>query len=323
MTQRIAILTSGGDAPGMNAAIRALVCIGSKRGFEFLGVRDGFCGLIENDFFELGLQSVSGILGQSGTILGSARCDEFRTEPGLERALSNLNARGVSTLVIIGGNGSQTGAKALSDRGFAVIGIASTIDNDLYGSDVTLGFDTALNVATEAIDRLRATASSHRRVFLVEVMGRDSGYLALCSAITGGADAVVIPEKPSTLEDVTSLLNLTRQRGKKGLIIVVAEGARLKTDEIMAGLKKAPEKFDVRVSVLGHIQRGGVPSSFDRMLAARFAAAAIDKMEAGVKSILIGVQDNKIVGTDLELVEQTRKQIPSELLSLTHKLWDR
>src|SRR5689334_18181230 len=224
-TRKIAILTSGGDAPGMNAAIRAAVRAGIAKGWETFGVRDGYAGLVAGLIEPLGARDVGGVLQRGGTFLGSARLREFKDEPVRARAIANLQARGIDSLVVIGGNGSQSGALALAQMGLQVVGVASTIDNDLAGSDITIGVDTALNIALESIDRLKVTASSHRRAFVVEVMGRNCGYLALMAGIAGGAEGVVIPEVETTPEQVAEIIHASYQRGKSHAIIVVAEGA--------------------------------------------------------------------------------------------------
>src|SRR5215210_3436662 len=247
--QRIAVLTSGGDAPGMNAAIRAVTRAGIDQGWEVYGVRSGYAGLISGDLTRLQARDVGGIIQQAGTFLGSARCPEFRTDEGKDKALSALSQAGIDGLVVIGGNGSQTGAHALSARGFPVVGVASTIDNDLYGSEITIGVDTALNIALEAIDRLKATASSHRRAFLVEVMGRDCGYLALMAAIAGGAEAVVIPERESDPDTIAADLRAAYERGKSHALVVVAEGAKLNAQKLAGYFEEHRRRlgFDLRV----------------------------------------------------------------------------
>src|SRR5579859_1386432 len=229
----IAVLTSGGDAPGMNAAIRAVTRSALFRGWQVYGVRHGYTGLIEGIFEQFTARSVGGIIQQGGTLLGSARCEEFMTEDGRLRALRELAQHGVDGLVVIGGNGSQSGAYCLSQMGFPVVGVASTIDNDLVGSDITIGVDTALNVALEAIDRLKITASSHQRAFLVEVMGRNCGYLALMAGIAGGAESVVIPENELTPEQVADSVRVAYERGKKHAIVVVAEGAKYNAEALV------------------------------------------------------------------------------------------
>ncbi len=226
MIQRIAVLTSGGDAPGMNAAIRSVVRCAVSKGWTTFGVRNGYQGLIDGLFEPMGTREVGGILQRGGTILGSARCEEFKTVEGRERAIRSLNRRGVDALVVIGGNGTQTGSYNLSEMGFPVVGIASTIDNDLFGSDITLGVDTALNIALEAIDRLKVTASSHQRAFIVEVMGRNCGYIALMSGLAGGAEAITLPEYDTDVETLAETLRLAYEHGKSHAIIVTAEGAK-------------------------------------------------------------------------------------------------
>src|SRR6266511_3421702 len=230
--KRIAVLTSGGDAAGMNAAIRAVVRTGLDREWEVFGVRHGFAGLAAGDFAPLGARDVGGIIQHGGTALGSARFPEFKTEEAMKKALDQLQRRNVSALVVIGGDGSQKGSHALSQMGFPVVGVASTIDNDLYGSEITIGVDTALNIALEAIDRLKVTASSHRRAFLVETMGRDCGYLALMAGIAGGAEAIVIPEVETKPEVVIEILHKAYERGKKHGMVVVAEGAEYNAEKL-------------------------------------------------------------------------------------------
>src|SRR5450631_1872593 len=279
----IAVLTSGGDAPGMNAAIRAVVRTGLAKGWDVFGVRHGYAGLISGDLYLLGARDVGGIIQRGGTILGSAHCLEFQTEEGRLTALSQLRQHDIEALVVIGGNGSQTGAHALSELGFPVVGVASTIDNDLYGSDITIGVDTALNVSLEAIDRLKVTASSHHRAFLVEVMGHKSGYLALMAAIAGGAEAVIIPEEETDPEAVATELRAAYDNGKSSAIVVVAEGARYNAEGMAQHFKAHQERlgFELRVTKLGHIQRGGAPGSFDRLLGTNLGAAATDHLAIG------------------------------------------
>jgi 6-phosphofructokinase 1 len=245
--QRIAVLTSGGDAPGMNAAIRAVVRSGLERGFEMFGVRHGYRGLIAGDFVRLGARDVGGIIQRGGTMLGSARCPEFKTEEGLCRALEQLGGNGIGGLVTIGGNGTQTGSHALSRKDFPVAGVASTIDNDLYGSEITIGVDTALNIALEAIDRLKVTASSHQRAFVVEVMGRDSGYIALMAGITGGAEAITVPEVDTDPEALGREIRSAYERGKPHALVVAAEGAHYEADRLSAHFKDRHLGFELRV----------------------------------------------------------------------------
>lgn len=320
--QRIGVLTSGGDAPGMNAAIRAVVRTGIARGWEVLGVRYGFRGLIGGDVRPLGPRDVSGIIQRGGTVLGSARCPEFTTEQGLQAALAQIAAHRLDGLVIIGGNGSQKGAYSLARCGVPVVGVASTIDNDLYGTDITIGVDTALNIALEAIDRLKVTASSHGRAFLVEVMGRDCGYLALMAGIAGGAEAIVIPEVEMGPEEVAGEIRRAYELGKAHAIIVVAEGARYDAAALDAYFKQHRHRlgFDLRVTTLGHVQRGGAPGAVDRLLATRLGAAANDCLARGAYGVLVGMRQDRIATTPLDEVATGTKQLDLELLELARTL---
>ncbi len=314
----IAILTSGGDAPGMNAAIRAVTRAAVAQGWQVYGVHHGFRGLMDGDFRTLTARSVGGILPQGGTVLGSARCPEFTVDIGRRDALRQLAQHQVDKLVVIGGNGSQTGTYALSQMGFPVVGVASTIDNDLVGSDITLGVDTALNIALEAIDRLKTTASSHQRAFLVEVMGRNSGYLALMAGIAGGAEVVVIPEFETPPEQVAAELGRAYMIGKPHALGIVAEGAVYGADELAAYFKenKASIGFDLRVTTLGHVQRGGAPTAFDRLLGTRLGAAAVACLASGETGVLVGTLDGRIRTTPLSEIVGKRKPIDPELFEL-------
>jgi 6-phosphofructokinase 1 len=316
--KRIAVLTSGGDAPGMNAAIRSVVRTGVAKGWEMFGVKGGYEGLINGRFIPLGTRDVGGILQRGGTMLGSARSEEFKTEKGQLHAIRSLNEAQIEGLVVIGGNGSQTGSLMLHRHGFPVVGIASTIDNDLYGCDVTIGVDTALNIALEAIDRLKTTASSHQRAFLIEVMGRKCGYLALMAAIAGGAESVVLPEIDVDPEHIAEILALAYEKGKEHAIIVVAEGAKYNANALDAYFTEHRERlgFDLRVTILGHTQRGGTPSAYDRILASRLGAAATDQMEKGNFGVLVGEIKDDIVATSLEEVVSHPKQIDKSLIDL-------
>jgi 6-phosphofructokinase 1 len=320
--KRIAVLTSGGDAPGMNAAIRAVTRAGIDKGLQIFGVREGFRGLMNGDFLPLDARSVGGIITLGGTMLGSARCPEFKDEAVQKETLKRLEDSGISGLIVIGGNGSQTGAAALSRLGFPVVGVASTIDNDLYGSEVTIGVDTALNIALESIDRLRVTALSHRRAFFVEVMGRDCGYLALHCAIVGGAEAVVIPEAEISPEAVADELRAAHGRGKRHAIVVVAEGARYNATRLVNYFKEHHEElgYEARATVLGHVQRGGVPSAFDRMLATRFGAAAIEHFERNEHGVLIGLLNGRVAATKYQEVIANKKTLDAGLLELARIL---
>ncbi|SNB46248.1 ATP-dependent 6-phosphofructokinase [Geobacter sp. DSM 9736] len=320
--KRIAVLTSGGDAPGMNAAIRAVVRVGLDRGMEVMGIRNGYKGLLEGDCYSMGARDVGGIIQMAGTILGSARCREFETEEGQLKGLEQLRQKGIEGLVVIGGNGSQTGACALSRRGFPVVGVASTIDNDLYGSDITIGVNTALDVALEAIDRLKVTASSHHRAFLVEVMGRKCGYLALTAGIAGGAEVIVLPEKEMDPEAVAAELRAAYDKGKKHAIVVVAEGANYDAEKISEHFRanRARLGFEVRATKLGHTQRGGNPTAFDRLLGTRLGAAAAYHLKGGEHGVLVGLIKGEIATTPLEEVAGKKKPVDLRMLELAQVL---
>ncbi len=318
----IAVLTSGGDAPGMNAAIRAVVRTGTERGWRVYGVRQGYAGLMSGSFTELGRREVAGMIQRGGTMLGSARSSEFRTEEGREKAIRALHQAGIEALVVIGGNGSQTGSNALNQMGFPVVGVASTIDNDLYGSEITIGVDTALNIALEAIDRLKITASSHQRAMLVEVMGRDCGYLALMAAIAGGAEAVAIPEVETDPESIAQEIREAYRRGKPHAIVVVAEGAKYNADKLEHYFREHHQRlgFDLRATILGHVQRGGTPTFADRMLATRLGAAAVDFLAGGASGVLVGVNKGEITTTPLDVVIRNKKPLPPGLTELADVL---
>jgi 6-phosphofructokinase 1 len=316
--RKIAVLTSGGDAPGMNAAIRAVVRTGIAKGWEVFGVRNGYAGLVEGHIEPLGARDVGNILQRGGTILGSARLPGFKDEAVRARGLTNLSDRGIDGLVVVGGNGSQTGALALSQAGLPVIGVASTIDNDLAGTEMTIGVDTALNIALEAIDRLRVTASSHKRAFLVEVMGRNCGYLALMAGIAGGADSVVIPEADVEPEVIAEILQAAWTRGKLHGLVVVAEGAKHNAVRLAQHFDREKGRlgFDLRVTTLGHVQRGGEPGAFDRLLATRLAAAATDCLERGEQGKLVGLIRGEVKTTPLGEIVGKTKAIDLNLLKL-------
>lgn len=320
--KRIAVLTSGGDAPGMNAAIRAVVRYGIKKGWEIFGVKLGFSGLIDGKFKPLGARDVGGIIQRGGTFLGSARCEEFKTEEGRVKAIRSLNEQSIEALVVIGGDGSQTGSFALHKMGFPVVGVASTIDNDLVGSDITIGVDTALNIALEAIDRLKVTGSSHQRAFLVEVMGRKCGYLALEAAIAGGAEAVVLPEVKTDPEEIAQTLIKAYKRGKSHAIVVVAEGSEYNAAKLAEYFSVHQERigFALRQTVLGHVQRGGTPNAFDRILASRLGAGAVDCIEKGDFGVLVGWVGAQVKTTPLQEVVGKKKQIDMELFKLAKVL---
>ena len=299
---KIAVLTSGGDSPGMNAAIRAVVRTSVYNGIEVLGFYHGYQGLIEGDVKNLDERSVAKILGRGGTILKSARCDEFRSKEGRVKAHSVLMNHGIDALVVIGGNGTFAGAMKLGEEfNYPVIGIPGTIDNDLAGTDYTIGYDTALNTVVEAVDKIRDTADSHNRLFFVEVMGRDSGFIALNVGIATGAIAVMSPETQSSAEDLISVLETGHQRNKSSSIVIVAEGNENGgAYEIASRVKELNNKYDIRITVLGHIQRGGSPSCMDRVLAAKLGVAAIESLQSGGRGSMVGLINDKLVHTPFE-----------------------
>jgi 6-phosphofructokinase 1 len=309
--KNVAVLTSGGDAPGMNAAIRAVVRTGLSLGMNIWGVYEGYSGLIEGNFKRLGTRDVGSILQRGGTVLGSARSKEFQTEDGRDLAIHRLRGAGIEGLIVIGGNGSQTGAHALDQMGFPVVGVASTIDNDLYGSDVTIGVDTALNVALHAIDCLKETASSHRRALLVEVMGRKCGYLALMAGIAGGAEAILLPEIETTPERLAELIQKAYERGKPHSIIVVAEGATYNADGICRYFLEHDllVGYELRSTVLGYVQRGATPTCADRLLGTRLGTHAVQQMAAGNTGVLVGQCGGKLITTPLEEVAKGQKPL--------------
>jgi 6-phosphofructokinase 1 len=320
--KRIAVLTSGGDAAGMNAAIRAVVRTGIDSGFEVYGVRCGYAGLIKGDFISLGVREVGGIIQLGGTMLGSGRCEDFKTESGQTQALKNLDANDIDALVVIGGDGSQAGANVLSKKGFAVVGVASTIDNDLYGSEMSIGVDTALNIALESIDRLKVTASSHHRAFLVEVMGRNCGYLALIAGITGGAEVVVIPECELTPEQIAGEFRTAYDRGKRHAIAVVAEGAHYNSERLSQYFQEHHERlgFDLRVTRLGHVQRGGAPGAFDRLLATRLGLSAVEQLKNKNRGVVVGLLRGEITATPFETIVGHKKLLDTKLMEMSRLL---
>jgi len=318
----VAILTSGGDAPGMNAAIRAVTRSALHHGANVFGVRNGYAGLVDGNFEPLRARDVGGIMQHGGTILGSAREPLFATEAGRMRAKRNLARQGVDALVVIGGNGSQTGAHALNESGFPVVGIASTIDNDLVGSDVTIGVDTALNITLQAIDRLRTTGSSHQRAFLVETMGRDCGYLALTAGLAGGAEVVVLPELDLEPQVVAERLRAAYERGKTHAIVVVAEGAKHGTEELLTHFREHGDRigFELRHTTLGHVVRGGAPTVADRLLATRLGVRAVEQLVAGNTGVLVGVQGSDVITTPLADVAGRTKPVELKLLEVARML---
>ncbi len=313
---KIAVLTSGGDAPGMNAAIRAISRCAIHKGWDVFGVQRGYQGLLEGSFKQIGLRDVGGVIGAGGTILGSSRSSEFKTHQGREAALRQLREKQFDAVVIIGGNGTQKGSFSLFQMGFPVVGVASTIDNDLYGSDVTIGVDTALNVALEAIDRIKVTASSHGRVFAVEVMGRDCGYIALMAGIAGGAEVIIIPEIHFDIQKMISDIHETYQKGKHHTIIVTAEGATYNAGELSRYFLNNADLsgFELRTTVLGYVQRGATPSLFDRILATRLGVTAVEAIAQKNFGVLAGLRNGEVITTPLEIAVSRKKELDLQLL---------
>ncbi len=319
---KIAVLTSGGDAPGMNAAIRAVVRTCSYHEVEVLGIYRGFQGMIEDDFVELNARSVRNIINKGGTFLKSARSEGFRTKEGRENAYKNLTKNGVEALVVIGGDGTFTGVLSFSQEfGFPVMGIPGTIDNDIYGTTHTIGYDTALNTVVDAIDKIRDTASSHNRMFFVEVMGRDSGFIALNSGIGGGAERIIIPEKNIPAEVLLEDIDRGKRRGKTSNIIVVAEGntAGKAVFELKEYVEQKRPEYDIRVSVLGHMQRGGTPTCYDRVLATRMGVKAVESLLEGKSQYMVGINNDRMELIPLEkaVKENDESKIDKDLIRIT------
>jgi 6-phosphofructokinase 1 len=316
--RKIGVFTSGGDAPGMNAAIRAVVraCTYYKK--ECFGIVRGYEGMIEGDIVKLGARSVGNIIQRGGTILKSARSQQFRTPEGRKKAYENIMREGIDALVAIGGDGTFTGLNKFYDEyQIPSICIPGTIDNDLPGTDYTIGYDTATNTAVEAIDKIRDTALSHNRLFFVEVMGRHSGYIAINSGIAGGATCIIIPEEEMSFDDLFKLLGADQETSKKSNLVVVAEGSKIGDANTLA--KKVAERssyFDIKVTVLGHLQRGGSPTYFDRVLASRMGIAAVEGLLKGEKDVMVGVKDNKIVYNDFKMIMTNKHDIDSEYLRI-------
>lgn len=318
--KKIGVFTSGGDSPGMNAAIRSVVRTCAYMQIECVGIYRGYEGMIEGDFKSMDARSVNNIINKGGTILKSARSLEFRTPEGRAKAHENLVKEGIDAFVVIGGDGSFTGAMIFNQEyNFPVIGIPGTIDNDIYGTTYTLGFDTALNTVVEVIDKIRDTASSHNRLFFVEVMGRDVGHIALNAGVGAGAEEILIPEENLGLDRLLESLKRSKQSGKSSSIVVVAEGD--KTGKNVFELKEYVEEhipmYDVRVSVLGHMQRGGSPSCFDRVLASRMGVKAVEALLEGKSSLMVGIQDNKLTLTPLIKAIKGHTKIDKELIRVS------
>lgn len=321
--KNIAVLTSGGDAPGMNACIRAVVRTGIYNGINMFGVLQGYQGLITNNIIPMDARSVSNIIHMGGTILKTARCLEFKTDEGMDTAFENLKAHNIDALVVIGGDGTFTGARRFAQKhNISVIGVPGTIDNDLYGSDFTLGYDTAINTVIEAIDKIRDTADSHDRLFFVEVMGRDSGCIALRSAIACGAEAVLLPEKQTSIDELVKTLELGASTKKSSSIVIVSEGHKQGgAYDIAKQVKERFDHYDTKVTILGHLQRGGSPSSFDRILGSRLGYAAVNELLKGNTQQMVGLRGNDIQLTSLDeaLTEHSFK-LENDLMEMTHVL---
>ena len=318
--KKIGVLTSGGDSPGMNAAIRAVVRTCAYYNIECLGIYRGYQGMIEGDFKEMNARSVNNIVNKGGTILKSARSKDFMTVEGRKKAHENLLKSNVDALVVIGGDGSFTGAEIFNEEyNFPVMGIPGTIDNDIFGTSHTLGYDTALNTVVEVIDKIRDTASSHNRLFLVEVMGRDAGHIALNAGIGAGAEEILIPEEDLGLERLLDSLKKSKASGKSSSIVVIAEGDKIGKNvfELKDYIEENLPEYDVRVSVLGHMQRGGSPSCYDRVLASRLGVKAVESLLEGKSNFMVGMLNDKVALTPLELAIKGKSEIDKELLRVS------
>ncbi|WP_272148821.1 6-phosphofructokinase [Tenacibaculum aiptasiae] len=318
--KKIAVMTSGGDSPGMNAAIRSVVRACAYYRTECVGIYRGYQGMIEGDMIPLTARSVNNIVHKGGTILKSARSKEFRTEEGRKKAYENLLENNVDALVVIGGDGSFTGGVVFNkEYNFPIIGIPGTIDNDIFGTTHTLGYDTALNTAVDAIDKIRDTASSHNRLFFVEVMGRDAGFIALNAGVGAGAEEILIPEEDLGLDRLLESLKKSRRAGKSSSIVVVSEGDKTGKNvfELADYVEENLEDYEVRVSVLGHMQRGGTPSCFDRVLASRMGVKAVELLIDGKTNLMVGLNNNEIETIDLEKAIKGQNEINKELLRVS------
>ena len=320
--KKIGVLTSGGDAPGMNAAIRAVVRTAVFNNLQVTGIRQGYQGIIDSDFTELGTESVSDIIQRGGTILKTARCEEFRSSEGRNKAYNNLRQAQIDGVVVIGGDGSFTGARLFNEEyDIPFVGVPGTIDNDIYGTDYTIGYDTALNTVVEAVDKIRDTASAHNRIFFVEVMGAEAGFIALYSGIATGAEAIMIPEIRGESRDLKKLFQDDSRRKKTSSLIIVAEG-----DEeggAFALAEKVKEDFkdyDIRVTVLGHLQRGGSPSAIDRVNASRLGCAAVEALLDDQKSVMVGLQNSEIVLVPFRKAVKLHKDVNHDLVALAEML---
>jgi 6-phosphofructokinase 1 len=316
--QKIGVFTSGGDAPGMNAAIRAVVRAGSYYKKEIYGIMRGYEGMIDGDIVKLGARSVGNILQRGGTILKTARSEAFRTPEGRKQAYKTLQKDGIDALIAIGGDGTFTGLhKFYEEYKVPSVCIPGTIDNDIAGTDYTIGYDTATNTAVEAIDRIRDTALSHNRLFFVEVMGRNSGYIAINSGIAGGAAAIIIPEENMSFDDLYKTLGAGEETSKKSNLIVVAEGSKIGgVNELAKKVEERSSYFDIKVTILGHLQRGGSPTYFDRVLASKMGVAAIEGLLNGQKDVMVGIKDNKMVYNSFNTIMTQHHEIDAEALRI-------
>ena len=346
MAKRIGVLTGGGDCPGLNAVIRAVVRRAIKHGgYEIVGIKHGWRGLLDMETCSLGRKDATGILYRGGTILGTSRTNVFKDEQTAGRAMENFKKLGLDGLVAMGGEDTLGVAKKLTDRGFNVVGVPKTIDNDLLGTDFTFGFDTAVQIATEAIDRLHTTAESHDRVLVCEVMGRHAGWIAAYSGLAGGADCILIPEKPIDVDEVCKMILDRHRNGLCFSIIVVAEGAKIKArdgdkevlssdklddfghvqlggiGQVLSKIIQEKTKFDTRVTVLGHIQRGGSPSAHDRVLATRYGVAAMDAVHAGHYGVMVGLSGNEIIEIPLSTIAEGLKTLDDKFYEMTKTFW--
>ena len=318
--KKIAVMTSGGDAPGMNAAIRSVVRACAYYDVSCVGIYRGYEGLIEGDFIELTARSVNNIINKGGTILKSARSKEFRTKEGRKKAFQNLKENEIEGMVVIGGDGSFTGAVIFNEEyKFPIIGIPGTIDNDIFGTTHTIGYDTALNTAVEAIDKIRDTASSHNRLFFVEVMGRDAGFIALNAGVGAGAEEILIPEEDLGLDRMLESLKKSRKAGKSSSIVVVAEGDKSGRNvyELAKYVEENLPEYDVRVSFLGHMQRGGSPSCFDRVLASRLGVKSVELLLDGQTNLMVGLSNNEVISTSIKEAITGGHLINQELLRVS------
>jgi 6-phosphofructokinase 1 len=316
----IGVMTSGGDAPGMNPGIRAVVRAGLAQGFHVIGIEDGYEGMLHGKFREMGPRDVGGILQRGGTILRTARSMEFKTPQGQRQAIRQLNNANIDAVVILGGDGSLNGGYVLSQQGVPVVGIPASIDNDIFGTDMCIGVDTALNTIVDAIDKLRDTASSHNRAFLVETMGRACGYLAVQAGIISGAEMVLVPEVETPFEEIASSVEDSYKRGKTHAIIVVAEGAKMNATEIANRIAELDLGFDTRVTVLGHVQRGGKPTAFDRFLSTRFGMKAVEFISMGQFGVMTGLDGREIVPVPLQQIISRQRTLSQEYLKMARIL---